>query len=151
MNKLSFSLLIILSVLLMSCKTSKDASQLSTIPFEKAKGYFFKNNADLSGITNNKISTQEDFNKLFGSATLMGPTGKPTVIDFSKQYVIPVVKDEVDYPAELTPISLSKENDSLILKYRYKVQDQKKTFTSRPTFLIIVDKKYDGSVVLVEE
>ena len=37
-----------------------------------------------------KITTEEEFNKLFGMATIMGKDGKPTAIDFTKQFVLGV-------------------------------------------------------------
>ena len=51
------------------------------VAFEVAKNYFFKNNQEIP--SSPKITTSEEFGKLFGMATTMGKEGKPTEIDFT--------------------------------------------------------------------
>ena len=56
------------------------------VAFEVAKNYFFKNDHEIPASP--KITTAEEFGKLFGMATTMGKDGKPTEIDFTKQFVL---------------------------------------------------------------
>ena len=41
-------------------------------------------------------------------ATVMGANGKPTPIDFNKQFVIAVINNETDISTSFTPIKLEK-------------------------------------------
>ena len=59
------------------------------IPFIVTKNYFTKNTVKRGGLENPKIETKENFDGIFGAATTMN--GKPSEINFSKQYVIAVV------------------------------------------------------------
>jgi len=64
------------------------------VAFEIAKNYFFKNDQAIP--TSPKITTEEDFEKLFGMATTMGEDGKPTEIDFTKKFVLAIVLPVTD-------------------------------------------------------
>lgn len=136
-------------LMLLSCKssTNTDKGQVESVPYAVVKGYFLKNDADLSLLKNGKITTEKDFFDLFGSATVMGKDGKPTTIDFSRQYVIAVVGDKTDLSVSMTPLTLQKDGDSLTFTYDYK-EGEKQSYTTQPLLIVAVDSKYDGSVVL---
>src|SRR5690606_11717534 len=75
---------------------STETAQLQTpannaIPYVLAQNYFVKNTIgeDRNGIY--KIETQAAFDELFSPAASMGKDGKPTPIDFEKQYVIAII------------------------------------------------------------
>ena len=72
------------------------------VAFGIAKNYFFKNDLDILPASP-KITTEENFNKLFGMATTMGKDGKPTSIDFSKQFVLVIVLPVTDIATEINP------------------------------------------------
>ncbi len=120
-------------------------SESQEVTFEIAQNYFFKNGQDLP--TSPKIATSEDFERMFGMATTMG--GKPTVIDFSQQFVIAIILPVTDTATDITPIKLEERGDSLF--YTYDIQKgEKQSFSMRPQSIIIVDKKYqDRKIVLV--
>lgn len=71
------------AVLLASCSSAE------SVDYTVANGYFVRNDApkDIPAI----ISTRPEFESVFGMATVMGPDGRPTAIDFSKQCVVPVI------------------------------------------------------------
>lgn len=117
------------------------------IPYTIATNYFVKNT--VSQIDNPKIETVEKFNEIFGMATTMGKDGKPTEIDFSKQFVIALILSETDLLTTIKPISLQKNNNEITFNYSLEV-GAKQTFTSRPSLAIVVDKKEDGNVTLME-
>ncbi|MEG0950234.1 MAG: hypothetical protein RR212_09230 [Bacteroidales bacterium] len=118
------------------------------IPFTVAEKYFVKNT--VKSIDEPKITTQEAFNQIFGMATVMGPNGRPTPIDFGKQYVIAVMKPTTDYKTTLTPVSLQKDSKGDII-FSYKVEKgEKQTYSFTPALLIIVDNNYTGPIVLKE-
>ena len=119
------------------------------ITFEVAKNYFFKNGAKIPA--DPKITSEEMFNKLFGMATTMGKDGKPTEIDFSKQFVLAIILPVTDVATEINPVKVEEKGDSLLYTYAVKT-GEKQTYSIQPFSIIILDKKYvDKEVVLVNE
>jgi hypothetical protein len=132
---------------LVACESSKPTEE---VPFEVAKNYFFKSNLDILPASP-KITTEEMFNNLFGMATIMGKDGKPTPIDFSKQFVLAVVLPVTDSETEINPMKVEATSDSLFYTYQVKV-GEKQSFSIQPISIIILDKQYeDKEVVLCEE
>lgn len=122
------------------------AAGMTDVPFAIAKNYFVKNTVNT--LDNPKIETAEKFGEVFGMATTMGENGKPTNIDFSMQNVIAVVLPETDMDTQISPVALQKnEKGNMVLIYK-SVVGQKQTFSIRPFFAIIVDKKETGPVTL---
>ncbi len=119
---------------------------VETIPFSIAQNYFVKNTVD--SISNPKIDTEESFKTYFGAATKMGESGKPTVIDFTKEYAIAVVLPVSNVETNIHPVSLKKGTDGSVV-FEYKVAiGNKLSYMSRPFLLLVVDKKFDGNVIL---
>jgi hypothetical protein len=119
------------------------------VTFEVAKNYFFKNDQEIPASP--KITTAEEFGKLFGMATTMGEDGKPTPIDFTKQFVLAVVQPVSNLATELTPDRLEEKGDTLFYFYDAKVGEAQ-TYSTQPISLIILDKKYaDKTLVMVNE
>ncbi len=128
-------------------EVKKDLKMLD-IPFVMTKNYFVKN--DVENIDNPKIETTEKFNAIFGIATTIGKDGKPTEIDFSKQYIIAVIKPETNLSTTLEPRTLQRnEKGEIILTYKY-VTGEKQSYSTRPNFAIIVDKSENGDILLNE-
>lgn len=135
------------SFMLLSCKSSTAPTneQGENIPYAVVRGYFVKNDADLNLLKDGKITSEKDFSALFGAATVMGEDGKPTVIDFTKQYVIAVVADQTDSAVVLNPLKLEKSGDNLTFTYEYKV-GEKQSYTIKPLLIVVVDSKYEGNL-----
>lgn len=128
-------------------KTSEPAEQ--DIPYTIADRYFVNNTYKDGDLKNPKITAMEKFDELFGMATIMGPNGKPTPIDFSRQYALSVIGEISDRGAEISPVSLKQRADTIF--FSYKITEGEKRMTQiRPMLLIIVDNKYQGEVKLVE-
>ena len=89
------------------------------VAFEVAKNYFFKNDQEFPASP--KITTAEEFGKLFGMATTMGNDGKPTEIDFTKQFVLAIVLPVTNLATEITPDRLDEKGDTLFYFYDAKV------------------------------
>ncbi len=124
------------TILTCSCSTT------STIPFTEAHNYFFRNDATIP--ESPMITTEEQFDSLFGMAAFMGPNGTPTKIDFKKEFVIAVVLPVTDIETNLTPVSLTKDNDVLTFVYDCK-QGEKNSFTTQPLLMIVVDKAHEAA------
>lgn len=142
---LSLLLLILTGLTLTACKTTGDGAQ-SRVPYTEAHRYFVRN--DLNGLPPAKITTQAQFDRCFGMATVMGPDGQPTEIDFTKQFVIAVSTPVTNRATRITPLSLRRGTDgNLTFSYKIK-QGKEQTYSIQPLLLIVVDKKYEGSVSL---
>ncbi len=126
----------------------KDGVKDREIPYIVADRYFVKNAVE--SVENPKITTQAEFDKIFGTAAVMGKGGLPTTIDFSKQYVIAVVKPETDFNTKLIPLGLQKNEKGKII-FSYKVENgEKQTYTTVPCLVIVVNNTFPGDVVLEE-
>lgn len=130
--------------------TFSNANRIETnkqeIPFTVAENYFVKNT--VKSIDQPKISSQEAFDQIFGMATVMGPNGRPTSINFAKQYVIAVINPTTYYNTTLTPVSLQKNRKGEII-FSYKIEKgEKQTYAVTPALIIIVDNNENGPVIL---
>ena len=119
------------------------------VAFEVAKNYFFKNDQEIP--SSPKITSAEEFGKLFGMATTMDKDGKPTAIDFTKQFVLAIVLPVTDFATEINPVKVEEKGDSLLYTYDVKT-GEKQSFTIQPVSIIILDKQYENKrVVLLNE
>ncbi len=129
--------------------TSEDNVESSEVAFEVAKNYFFKNDQMIPEYP--KIVSEEEFTKLFGMTTTMGEDGKPTAIDFTKQFVLAIVLPVTDFATEINPVKVEEKGDSLLYTYEIK-SGEKQSFSIQPVSIIILDKKYENKrIVLVNE
>ena len=118
------------------------------INFTIANNYFFRSDATIP--ESPKITTQEQFDSLFGAAAVMGEGGQPTEIDFTKQFVIAVVLPETDIETSLSPVSLTKEDDVLTFTYKCQ-QGEKRSYTTQPVLAIVVDKSQETDIVKLNQ
>lgn len=144
--------------LLSSCKQNQqqqeeanpEAQKLgkpSEVNYTVAENYFIKNGAELP--ESHKITDQETFNQIFGMATTMGENGKPTEIDFEKQFVIAVETGPVQKETTLIPGFLINHYDGQLV-FHYGVKEGEDiSYTIRPVLLIIVDKEYENLKIKV--
>lgn len=123
-----------------------EQTEKKAIPYIVANRYFLKNGVET--LPPQKITNQKNFDSYFGTAAVMGENGNPTDINFSTQYVISLTRPETDIETRLVPKSLETNQKGEIVLCYQEIQGQKRTYTTKPLLLIIVDKKYDGNVVL---
>jgi hypothetical protein len=115
------------------------------VPFMEARNYFVNNTVGEDKNGTLKIESQEAFNELFSPATTMGEGGKPTEIDFKKQFVIAVISPTSDLNPSIDSLSLKKINDDLVLEFKETMGD-KQSFSTRPAAILIVDTQFDGNL-----
>lgn len=122
------------------------ASQVQAVSYTVANRYFVKN--DAGTLPSAKIESQAVFDRYFGMATVMGKDGLPTPIDFSRQFVIAVTLPETDLATTLTAKGLERRsNGDLVFSYRIK-RGERRSYTTKPLLMVIVDKRFNGNVVL---
>ena len=127
--------------------TSAEKSVVSSeVPFTVAEHYFFNKGQDIP--VNPKITSEELFKQLFGMATVMGENGKPTEIDFSKQFVLAVVLPVTDINTEINPVKVEEKGDTLFYHYDVKT-GEKQSFSIQPLSIIILDKKYENKEIFL--
>ncbi|MDV3778005.1 hypothetical protein CMU25_17345 [Elizabethkingia anophelis] len=122
--------------------------EVSTIDFKTAENYFVKNTVE--EVVPAKITTQEEFDKYFEMATTMGDQGKPTLIDFNKEFVIIVDHNSTKKKVEISPIGLNKNENNLTFAYKV-TENGDNGFTTHPFLMIIVDKINEGDVILKKQ
>jgi hypothetical protein len=155
MKTIQIFLIAIIAIFFVACSNSesrnaekteiKDSeSPTENIPFIKAQNYFVKNTFT-GELANPKITTEAEFNSIFGMATTMGTEGKPTPIDFTNQYVIAVIPSKSDTAMSISADDLSKTGNDILLKYSL-TKGEKQSFISQPYLLLVVDNKYSGDV-----
>lgn len=164
MAKIILNIATLTSLLLSACQSNSPAelneknqlkvvaieneNKLFDIKFTLLKNYYVKNT--FTKLDNPKIETAEKFNQVFGMATTMGKNGKPTTIDFSKQYIIAIIIPATEFSTSIDTISLQKNNQNQIkLNYKLTIR-QKQSFSIRPFLAIAVDKQENG-IITVEE
>ena len=81
-------------------------------------------------------------------AAFMGKGGNPTVINFKKEFVIPIVLPETDKDTDILDISLEGNERELKLIYRVKEGEQQGFFI-QPIKLLIVDNAYKQAQITV--
>ena len=144
---LAFAVLLGLVACTANKATSAEKSVVSNeVPFTVAEHYFFNKGQDIP--VNPKITSEELFKQLFGMATVMGENGKPTEIDFSKQFVLAVVLPVTDINTEITPVKVEEKGDTLFYHYDVKT-GEKQSFSIQPLSIIILDKKYENKEIFL--
>ena len=133
-----------------SCNSVKPGDSVlnENVPFREAKNYFVKNNVD-AAIDNPKFETQQEFDQVFGTATTMGENGKPTPIDFSKEFAVAQIEDPSTQSVSLKPISIRKNSNILEIRYR-KLVGGIQSYTTQTSMILIIDRKYEGDVNFIE-
>ena len=127
--------------------TVDDTAVSNEVNFEVARNYFLRNDQTIS--ETHKITTQEEFEKLFGMATTMGENGKPTPIDFNRQFVLTIVQPVTDTATEITPVKVEDKGDSLLYTFKVKA-GEKLSFSIQPISIIILDKKYEDKEIVFD-
>jgi heat shock protein HslJ len=147
MNKHILSAILITLISSISTAQTKDKEILNeiNIPFQIINGYFVKNTFTEDHFPKAKITTQKEFDELFGAAAFMGKNGTPTTINFKQQYVIAITEKETDLNTTITPISLKKIANKILFEYRI-ISGKQQSYTIKPLTMILVNKKYTGKV-----
>ncbi len=131
-------------IIISSCSFGQKSKKVA---YTLAQNYFVKNTVRDGVFVFPKITSQKDFDKLFGMAPIAGKNGQPTAIDFSKQYVIAVV-DDLSYTYEgLDPVSLTKMENQLTFTFS-KTDVSEGSAKFRRCLVIIVDNSNEGEVII---
>ena len=149
-----FFTFVLLSSFLVTLVACDPKPKETNVPYTELKNYFFRNDAEIP--TTPKIDTREQFDSLFGMATVMGAEGRPTDVDFEHQFVIAIVLPVTNQQTELDGERLFAWTDLLghsNLQFDYSVDRDSDTlsYTMQPVMLIAVDRQYDAENIYLRE
>ena len=117
----------------------------SIVPYRLAENYFATSDSLPTVITSAK--EQE---KHLGMVTAMGHT--PTTIDWSREFVIPIVLPSTDSSMEIIPVTLVRNTSGgLTLTYRLREGFSLQGAKMRPFVALIVSRDYLAPVTLQQE
>lgn len=112
------------------------------VPYTYANGYFLRNDVQEDEIPS-KITSQDQFSDFFGMATVMGDNGKPTEIDFEKDFVIPIVYPVTDQETSIVIERLWHTTPGVLTLSAAAIRgEEHRSFTIRPMKLLVVDNHY---------
>jgi len=110
------------------------------IDYRIADRYFLRNDAKFPD--DPIVTTQAQFDSLFHSAPLMGENGRPTKIDFEREFVIGISLPETNDETQIVPGEMTMDDDILNLNYAVNVGEHNRSFSIKPLVLLIVERKY---------
>jgi hypothetical protein len=128
-----------------SIESEHGVSVTEKLPYQLAKNYFVKNTYKNDQIETLKITTQDKFDEVFGMAATMAESGRPTKIDFLKQYVIAVIGVVTNKETEFIVNDLRKVNNEILFNYSLS-EGKEMSFTIQPSLIITVDNNYNGEL-----
>ncbi len=117
------------------------------VDFEVARNYFFKNDQQIP--SSPKITSADEFGRLFGMAATMGEGGRPTAIDFERQFVLAIVLPATDVETEIAPLRVVAQGNTLYYFFQVDM-GQQMSFSMQPVSVIILDKKYENMEVSLQ-
>jgi hypothetical protein len=125
--------------------TNTTASE-NQIPYKIAKNYFVNNTYRSASLQGKKIDNANTFNEIFGMATVMGENGKPTAIDFSKEFVIALIGEVSENEISYAPISLKEIDGRLSFEYAINIKKASGALM-QSSFIMVIDKKFEKDSV----
>lgn len=127
-------------------ETYDEAVVLPSLEYRVAKGYFAASDTLPSVLT-----SQGELEQHLGMATTM--VSQPTKIDWTSEFVIPIVKADTNRNASIVPVSLGLRDGHLELVYKYLVAEEDLSYSVRPFCAVIVSRELlptSGIVVMRE-
>ena len=118
------------------------------VPFTEARNYFVRNDVVLP-LESNVIETKAQLDSLFGMAAVMGRNGRPTDIDFDREFCVAYVIPPTDTLTEIVPVSVTSKGKELTCSFEIKKGDPI-TWTIQPFSLIVIDRSYYKKQVKVK-
>ena len=106
-------------------------------PFVALKNYYVRNDVDCSKAQQLIIDNEEEFNKYFGPAPLMGSA--PTDINWKRQFVIAILLPETNKATMVTPMKVKESPGNIIFYYQVN-RGHKTSYTLVPFAAIALER-----------
>lgn len=134
-------------------QSSKMEQVTIEVPFIRLQNYFLKNipyNREVSELQLVVIKNELDFHARFGMTTTMGVEGKPTEIDFSKDFVIALI-DKVTDISGVIDVNVLKLKDNRVLELSYKSSlGEKQSYSTQRFVAIAIDKEFEEYAIEIK-
>ena len=111
-----------------------------SVPFTEARNYFVRNDVVLP-LELNVIESKAQLDSIFGMAAVMGRNGRPTDIDFNREFCVAYVIPPTDTLTEIVPVGVTSKGKELTCAFEIKKGDPI-TWTIQPFSLIVIDRSY---------
>ena len=142
MKKTIFLTLVAIMALMSSCAVNFGGVSAN---YNRMNNYYV-NNYFPSGTHKLVIHNQQDFENVFGNASVMGRNGQPTRIDFSRQFVVAVIMPETNRQTTIETALVRRLGDRLYFSYIIE-EGHATSYTMRPYTAIVVDRMEPSDVV----
>lgn len=129
----------------MSCTSIQSGK---AIDYQLANGYFVRNDAPPT--IPSYIDNERSFDSLFGMAPVMGESGMPTKIDFSRQSVIPIVLSPTEYSTNILPENVEQKGNNIIVNCTIVKGEKPQTYTIQPCALLVIAKPKDTPKIIIQ-
>lgn len=126
-----------------SCSTSE-----KTVSYKEALRYFVKN--DVKEYSPRIITSEAEFTRYFGMATVMGEGGMPTPVNFDKENVIAIILPETNKDTEIKIESIKKLGEKIVVSYKVITSGSPRSYSTMPCQLVKIGKKYGDNVEFVK-
>ena len=146
MNIKSMSLAVLATAIL--CFSSCGSSE-KTVSYKEAQRYFVRN--DVTDFSPRIITSNEELDRYFGEAAVMGVNGMPTLINFDKENAIAIIEPETNRDTEIKIGSIRKQDGKLVVRYKVITSGEARSYSTVPCLLVKVSKKYGDNVEFVKE
>ena len=124
------------------------AAKKESLPYKILEGYFVGNEFVPYLPVDTVIRSSDQFQKIFGYATVMGR--QPAAIDFENEFVLAIMPEVSDQSPQIELISLLKRNEEILVRYKITL-GQKQSYTVKPLLLISLPKKYSNKFLFIRQ
>lgn len=124
------------------------AGKKESVPYKILAGYFVGNEFVPYLPVDTVIRSSDQFQKIFGYATVMGR--QPAAIDFENEVVLAIMPEVSDQNPQIKLISLLKRNEEILVRYKITL-GQKQSYTVKPLLLISLPKKYSNKFRFIRQ
>lgn len=145
-----FSILAVIAVMAMvsSCSVMKGVSNIqkngTTVAYTELRNYFVNNTHKTTKTERLLITSQAQFDEIFGAAAVMGANGRPTNVNFKKQFVMAVLHPETNKAVQMYPVSVLEYNGAVLFNYKV-VTGATQSYTSAPYTAVVLDRPVNDS------
>lgn len=133
---------LLLAAVMSSCAVNLNGVRAN---YTRMNNYYVSNQLS-NGTHKIVIHNQEDFDRVFGAAAVMGRNGAPTRIDFNHQFVIALILPETNRLTEIETVALRRQGDRLYFSYLLN-EGHATSYTMRPFTAVVVDRNEPSDVV----
>lgn len=140
-RKISYSWLFSLSLsaaALVSCHSTQLISEDAGVQYSEAQHYFLRN--DVKDYSSRLVTSQQEFDSLFGAAAVMGENGLPTEIDWKKQSLVALLTAPTNVETEIKLVNIKSEKGKLSVRYAVSQKGEARSYTYAPMRLFVVNK-----------